>query len=275
MKKIKLITLLAILMVVSATSGCNKEDVNLVSVTLASWYFGTWIENGSGELLQISESSVLFSPSSNLQFYGSLKWYDAGDDSADVFFGHNTAGGSFQGTEGFNTVPNFYHINHEGESLSIRSLDMSTQSEKVVATYTRESSDLPEDANSFIGLFQADWNCFNYQHSDDPGLTAYEFLHDGTFRYITGMYDVNQNTTSNCPDVNYAVWNTTGLHGTWTSAADEITLEGSVNGIFIMVDGNLKPKGYPVYNSCDEEAVYYKVSSCIGFTWGSCNSIDW
>lgn len=141
MKRTNLIILLAIFIIVSATTGCKKDDdSNIVSVTEASWYFGTWKEQGSSNLLQLSRTDVVFSLSSDLQHYGSsLTWYDAGDEGADVFFGYNTAGGYFQATEGNNPIPNPYYFNHEGELLTITTAS-NQYSETVVKRLTRESS---------------------------------------------------------------------------------------------------------------------------------------
>lgn len=176
--------LFVILMVVSATTGCDKDEEIIVSVTEASWYFGTWIEDGSDNILHVSESSLMFSSSSDLQYYGSSSptWYNAGDESADLFFGYNTAGGSFQGTDGINSIPNRYLINHNGELLSIRMFDYSTQSETEVKTYTR-------DEDGVTG---------NWERSDGASYLKFSgssiYLCNGsTLQEFSGTYDASSN----------------------------------------------------------------------------------
>lgn len=277
MKVTNLIILLAIFIIVSATTGCKKDDDSYIeSVTEASWYFGTWKEIGTGNLLELSRTDVVFSSSSELQYYASLKWYDAGDESANVFFGYNTAGGYFQATEGNNPIPNPYYFNHEGELLAITTLSYKSTETKVGKLWEKESTN-PPDPNSFGGIYQADWNCFNGQPSDDPGLTAFDFKDDGTYRYIKGMYDLYlPNPSNSCPDVPYYTYNVMGLIGTWTREGDVITLSGSITGTLVLVEGSLQPGGYPVFNSCGELSIYKKVDNSIGFTeWGGCEGIDW
>jgi len=232
--------------------------------------------SGSGNLLELSQNDVVFSSSSEFQYYASLKWYDAGDEGANVFFGHNTAGVYFQATVGNNTIPDPYYFNHEGELLTITTLSYKSTETVVGGPYERVSTN-PPDPNDFEGVFQADWNCFNGQHSDDPGLTAYDFDKDGTFRYIKGMYDLDLLSPSgSCPDVPYYAYNVIGLIGTWTSEGDVITLSGSISGKLIMVEGSLQPEGYPATNSCGELAIYKKVDTSIGFEeWGGCYLIEW
>ena len=142
MKITNLIILLAIFIIASATTGCKKEDdSNTASVTEASWYFGTWEEIGTGNLLELSRTDVVFSPSSDLTYYASLKWYDAGDESADVFFGYNTAGGYFQATEGNNTIPDPYYFNHEGDLLAITTMSFKSTETQVGNLWKSKSTD--------------------------------------------------------------------------------------------------------------------------------------
>lgn len=137
MKKIKMTAVLLGTALITLIAACEKEndDIDSVSVTEASWYFGSWKEQGNGNILNLSQNNVTFATSSNMQYYASLKWYDAGDDDATVFFGHNTAGGYFQATIDGNTIPNQYYFNHEGEDLTISLLD-----KKVIKRYSKEST---------------------------------------------------------------------------------------------------------------------------------------
>jgi len=137
MKNLKMAVIIFGISLISLFAACEKEGENIesVSVTKASWYFGTWKEQGNGNILSVSQNSVAFSPSSNMQYYASLKWYDAGDDGALVFFGDNTAGGYFQATIDGGQIPNQYYFNHDGEYLTIALLD-----EKVIKRYSREES---------------------------------------------------------------------------------------------------------------------------------------
>jgi len=137
MKNLKMTAILLGASLITLIASCEKEDDNTdsVSVTEASWYFGSWKEAGNGNVLNISQNNVTFAASSNMQYYASLKWYDAGDDGADVFFGHNSAGGYFQATIDGNSIPNQYYFNHIGEDLTISLID-----KKVINRYSREGS---------------------------------------------------------------------------------------------------------------------------------------
>lgn len=134
MEKLKITLLLSTLALLIGIAGCKKEEEDF-TVESASWYFGTWTEDGSSNTLYLSETDISFSSGSSLQRYGSsFSWYDSDEDEALVFFGGD-AGATFQGILDGNSIPDFYYIDHEGEKLIITEYESGSS----FATYTRGS----------------------------------------------------------------------------------------------------------------------------------------
>lgn len=126
--------LLPALALLIGITGCEKEEEDFV-VEYASWYFGTWTEDGTSNTLYLSETDISFSSGSSLQRYGSsFTWYDSDDEGALAFF-YGDAGATFQGTVDGNSIPDFYYIDHEGEKLIITERESGSK----YATYTRGS----------------------------------------------------------------------------------------------------------------------------------------
>jgi hypothetical protein len=135
MKKqfLTLALLLPTLALLIGITGCEKEEETDFIVEEASWYFGTWREDGTSNTLFLSETDISFSSGSRLQRYGSsFTWYDADDEGAIAFF--PGAGATFQATLDGNSIPDFYYIDHEGEKLIVTE----TSYGSAFATYTRQ-----------------------------------------------------------------------------------------------------------------------------------------
>ena len=136
-KSTKMSSLLSALTVLAGISACSGEERDVFVVEEASWYFGTWTEDGTSNTLVLSETEITFSSGSRLQLYAdSFTWYDNEADGAITACDYG-AGASFQATlDG--TIPDdvmnmFYSICH-GEEMYI-----SDSNRDIFATYTREN----------------------------------------------------------------------------------------------------------------------------------------
>ena len=136
-KSVRFFSLLSALTVLSGISACSDEEEEIFVVEEASWYFGTWMEDGTSNTLILSETEITFSSGSSLQRYGnSFDWYDNGEDDATLACDYG-AGARFQGTlDGIipeDTMDMFYAICHN-EQMYVRD-----PTRGIFATYTRQN----------------------------------------------------------------------------------------------------------------------------------------
>lgn len=121
-------------------------------------------------------------------------------------------------------------------------------------------------SSDYTGVWEAKWNCFQGQYSNDPGLTVYDIKSDGTYTLIKAMYDPSLKKTSpTCSNfTSYYVYNYMTYEGTWTDEGDHIALE--YDGELEFEGTNLVPTGTKT-NSCGQKAIWKINSNSDALKW--------